>query len=464
MCLEQRLLELDDNILATSDPIEIVYLQNPHRARPVRVAARNWVEYTRWRLGFHAIVPSFADHLRISIPKRALFHQPFMTTAQPPKTRRVVIIQRALPSFRVSFFERLRDDLSRRGVELCLVHGQFGDPRVAKANTMTLPWAKTVRTTTFSAFGRDVWWQPALKYVRGADLVICEQANRHLINHLLLLGRGLAGFKVAFWGHGRDFQTDSPEGVLERLKSFYTRKADWWFAYTESSKRAVLESGMPASRITVVQNSTDTDVLHRALQGVTSRALSQLRTKLGVTSDHIAVYCGGLYAHKRIDFLLDAATRVRTALPDFELLVMGAGPEKEKLEEAAKRLPWLHILGPKLGAERVLPMKLATVQLMPGLVGLGIVDSFVLEVPMITTDIPIHSPEISYLENGINGLTTPNDVAQYAAEVVRVMADKATLTRLRAGCKRAARRYTVEAMVDNFASGVCECLGINGRS
>ena len=38
------------------------------------------------------------------------------------------------------------------------------------------------------------------------DLVIVEQANKLLLNLVLILGRSAGSRRVAFWGHGKDFQ------------------------------------------------------------------------------------------------------------------------------------------------------------------------------------------------------------------------------------------------------------------
>jgi glycosyltransferase involved in cell wall biosynthesis len=105
-------------------------------------------------------------------------------------------------------------------------------------------------------------------------------------------------------------------------------------------------------------------------------------------------------------------------------------------------------------------MLLAKLTLMPGLVGLGVLDSFALRVPLVTTDVPYHSPEIEYLKDGVNGLIMPDrcDPSEYAAAVVGTLRDAKLRERLRRGCKESSALYTIEAMADNFADGVCRAL------
>ena len=57
----------------------------------------------------------------------------------------------------------------------------------------------------------------------------------------------------------------------------------------------------------------------------------------------------------------------------------------------------------------------------PGLVGLSIIDSFAAGLPIITTNISTHSPEISYLQNNYNGLILENDVEVYSKEVILLL-------------------------------------------
>lgn len=105
-------------------------------------------------------------------------------------------------------------------------------------------------------------------------------------------------------------------------------------------------------------------------------------------------------------------------------------------------------------------MAVGQIQLNPGLVGLGILDSFVCGVPMLTTDCGIHSPEIAYLENGLNGLMTPNDLQSYVNACVRLLRDPLALDSLRNGCEASAREYTVENMALRFADGIVRCLDV----
>ena len=124
----------------------------------------------------------------------------------------------------------------------------------------------------------------------------------------------------------------------------------------------------------------------------------------------------------------------------------------------------MHYAGPQLGMDRVPYFACSDVTLRPYKVGLNITDSFALEVPLVTTTHPGHSPEIAYLEHGVNGYATADDVESYAEGIVRVLTDQALAATLRAGCRSSAAKYTLGEMVRRFADGIEAALTATGQA
>ena len=149
---------------------------------------------------------------------------------------------------------------------------------------------------------------------------------------------------------------------------------------------------------------------------------------------------------------------MREAVPDFHLLVIGGGPDAGIAEAAAAELPWVHYAGERFGAEKTALASLGRVYLMPGLVGLGVLDSFAYGTPIVATDVPYHSPEIDYLRHGENGLIVADDVRTYAGAVTELLTDEAWRLQLRRGAEAALETFTIEAMARRFADGVLEAL------
>ena len=319
-------------------------------------------------------------------------------------------------------------------------------------------WAVCVGNNYFRIGDVELVWQKCLRKLAAPDLVIIEQANRLLVNYLLLLRRSFTGLQVAYWGHGRNLQGDNDDNLRESVKRWLIKSVDWWFAYTRISAEVAADAGYPHERITVVENSIDTDAFGRAIAAVTRLQVDALRSRLALGDGFVALYCGGMYPDKCLPFLLEAVERMHNLIPNFNIVLIGSGPDAVLVEGAAARHSWIHYIGAVYGDERAAYFAMSDVMLMPGLVGLAIIDSFVAGLPIITTDIPIHSPEIAYLENGRNGLMTPYNVQEYVEAIYACFDDKKILKVLHDGCKESARHYTLDNMVNNYASGVLACL------
>lgn len=374
--------------------------------------------------------------------------------------KKVAIVQRVLPHYRMAFFHGLREVLADKGIDLALYYGQEYPGTVPKTVDLNVDWAHRLNNRYYHPRGAELIWQPCLQKLQGVDLVIVEQANRLLINYFLLLSRLLSKQRrLAYWGHGRNMQADASKKVRESVKRFAANKVDWWFAYTQMSADAVISGGFPMEKITVVQNTIDAAALTLEVDALSAVQLDGLRAELGINaSDKVCVFCGGMYADKKLDFLLEACEAIRARVPNFHVVLIGNGPEQDRIEMAATRWPWVHYIGAVYGPERVAYFKLGNALLMPGLVGLAIVDSFVTETPIFTTDLPLHSPEIAYLQNGVNGVMTEFSVEAYSDAVVAYLEDENAQKRLKQGCAASARLYTLDNMVSNFAAGVKSCL------
>ncbi len=368
--------------------------------------------------------------------------------------KRVVIAQRRLTHYREPLFDTLRERLRERGVELDLLVGRGTPQEEKKQDVGYLSWAKTI-PTHYLAGGR-LCWQPLKIHLEEGDLLIVTQENKLLQNHLLMLKP--RRFKLAFWGHGANLQSGNPGGFKERFKRWTTNRVDWWFAYTQISADLVKAAEFPDERITVLNNAVDTAEMQRQQQSVTQEETQALRATLGFGARPVGAYVGSLYADKRLDFVFDAAEAIRSVVPDFHLLIVGEGPERDKVQAWCAARPWARWVGARFDREKMAYLSVAQVMLNPGLVGLGILDAFVCGVPMLTTDCDLHSPEIAYLENGVNGLMTADDLNAYVGACVRLLREEGALAVLRAGCAAAALEYTVENMAQRFSDGIERCL------
>lgn len=369
--------------------------------------------------------------------------------------KKVAILQHRLLHYRTGLFEQLRKVCAERGIEMHLVHGQASPGELAKKDEGTLPWAHKVHNRYWRIGGRDILWQPFPAALKDADLVVVMQENRILSNYPILLSQMWSSRKVAYWGHGKNFQSDAPTGWREKWKDYLLTRVDWWFAYTEMTVDILRKAGYPARRITCLDNAIDTSSFKADLASWGATDLAKERERLGIGAQAIVgVFCGSLYPDKRLELLVESSDLIRRVIPDFALLVVGDGPSMTQMRSAAMNRPWLHLLGVKRGREKALYFRMGDVMLNPGLVGLHIVDAFCSGMVMVTTRTARHSPEVAYLRDGENGVYAGDTPEAYSRAILEVIQDPARLRTMKASALADSERYTLENMVHRFADGI----------
>ena len=363
--------------------------------------------------------------------------------------RTVLVVERRLTHYRVPFFEALRIELAARACDLLLAHGGPTDIERTKSDEGELPWAHSLPTRYW--LGGRVCWQPFGMLARRAELVVVNAENKLLSNlPMQLLDRRR---RVALWGHGAGLDAD-PESLRERFKRYAANRADWWFAYTSVSVPLIERSGFPRDRITLLNNAVDTAAMQELVNRVDVDRIDRLRESLGLRGQRVGAFIGSLYELKGLPFLLEAAAAIRQRVPDFELLIVGSGPQQSLVQAFCAQHPWAKALGVRTGQDKFDVLGLSHVMLNPHGLGLGILDSFVSGVPVVTTDSGKHGPEAAYLENGRNGVMSAPRLDEFVAAASRLLEDPAALKRLRDGCRASASKYTVGHMAENFADGV----------
>lgn len=370
--------------------------------------------------------------------------------------KRVLVVEQRLPHYRVPFFEALRAVLGKEGVDLTL---SIGTPQMldaSKRDEGQLEWAR--RLPAHYAFGNRVCWLPF--DTKGVDLVIVSQENRFLFHPWLL--RPWRDYRVGLMGHGANLAADS-SSLAEVYKRWLTRRADWWFAYTETSRGLFERAGCPADRITVFDNAIDTSALRRSLASVSATDVAYWRQAQSLPPGPIGVFIGSLYAQKQLGFLLDAAQRIRALCPGFSLIIAGDGPDRRIVQDAAAENDWIKWVGPVREREKAMLLRSADVMLMPYAVGLSVVDAFAAGVPVCTTSAIGHGPELHYLRPNVSGISTAPDTRIYAETIVSVMSDPARLAAFRRAALEAADELSIEKMTQKFGLGVMAALDLPRR-
>jgi glycosyltransferase involved in cell wall biosynthesis len=136
-----------------------------------------------------------------------------------------------------------------------------------------------------------------------------------------LLYGTLTGIPVWVWWGGTP-HTERAIGTLRRLMRFVvSRWARRWFSYGDTSTEYVVSLGIPRDRIVQIQNGVDETQFN-----------ANAKPEFQLEPRPVLLHVGQLIARKGIDAFLRAAAAVQKEGYEFSLLLVGNGPDKQKLE------------------------------------------------------------------------------------------------------------------------------------
>lgn len=371
-------------------------------------------------------------------------------------TRRVAIIQPAVPQYRVPIFTRLIAAAEEQGIHIDVFRGATPSAMRAREDSGDATFARVLRTREWLVRGRALLYKSPAPVRRGGyDLVILEQAIRNIESYELLARMGRR--RIAFWGQGRTYTKDASP-LDEALKYWLTRRATWFFGYTQRGVDAVVEHGFPRDRTTVLNNTIDTSALQADLSAVSDTEVADFSRQHDLRGS-TALYLGGLDTYKRIPFLLDSAAIAHEKCSDFRLLIAGNGSDRALVNEFVARNSWAIYLGGVRGRDKARALRAAQAVSIPGTIGLVAVDSLVAGTPIVTTDYQYHAPEFEYLVDGTTAVVTPNDEHSYANGLVAFLTDRPRQQEMSERCETEAHKYPPDHVVCSLLTGVKSALG-----
>lgn len=215
----------------------------------------------------------------------------------------------------------------------------------------------------------------------------------------------ITGKKVFFWLHGWIQLESGPKGIIK--DSFY-RLSHGLLLYGHHAKSIGLKRGFPQDRLHVIYNSLDYERQKRIRASVIEIELAHLRRELfpNTTELPIVICTSRLTSVRRLDLLLEALKVLRDAGWPVNLLLVGDGPERTRLEATASKYQLSsHFYGSCYDESVLARLIMASnVTVAPGKVGLTAMHSLAYGVPVITHDDPEDQmPEWEAIQPGKNG-------------------------------------------------------------
>ena len=230
----------------------------------------------------------------------------------------------------------------------------------------------------------------------------------------------LMGKRVWFWSHG---WTRHESGLKDRVRCLFYKLAHGLLLYGHVAKTLGVAKGFAPERLHVIYNSLDYEAQKQARANVTPQRLEQIRTQLFDQPDHPIVICTTrLTALRRLDLLMEALALLKREGHHVNLLLVGDGPERENLQQLAKRLDLpVHFFGPCYDEQALAELVMsAHATVAPGQVGLTAMHSLAYGTPVIThDDVDAQMPEWEAIVPGQTGDFFQHDDVQDLAAVIK---------------------------------------------
>lgn len=121
--------------------------------------------------------------------------------------------------------------------------------------------------------------------------------------------------------------------ATRELESWVLRRADAVVTLCEGMRRELAARGVPEHRLTVVPNAVDVAAFSRA-----RRPDAALARRLDLEGRLVLGFIGSFYHYEGLDLLIDALPAITAGRPDAAVLLVGGGPEAERLQAQIQRM------------------------------------------------------------------------------------------------------------------------------
>lgn len=346
----------------------------------------------------------------------------------------IVISQLAVADYRIGFY----DALAERNCDLRVYAGNsYFTPTIR-----TIPHSRSWLTRTGEShylFRRRMAWMNDIP-IQARDVFVHEWNPRILSLWRDMIKCRRAGAQFLVWGHA--WGKGGAYGVPFQVRRLVARMADGVVCYTER-------------QADFVRRITNKRAVIAAPNACLSR--SDCRVSGEETSRRDVIYVGRLVPEKKLLLLVDGFSAA-CRQPSFRanLLIVGEGPEKVKIQARARALgieERVILLGhqSEIAVLRGAYGR-AFVSVSPAYVGLSFTQSLGFGVPALIAAGETHSPEIEAAREGWNArFFTKDSSASLGAKLIEAWQTWRGVAALREDIAAwVAKEYTFETMAERF--------------
>lgn len=374
---------------------------------------------------------------------------------QPPVT--VALLQRYLPHYRLSLFQKLHRQSRFRWELFFDQHGGLDWSGLAPDSYGELRIHPAQNRNLFAGLS----YQSGLRITRDECAAIMLDLGWTLLsNPKYLLEAKLKGVGRVGWSKGIPQISRQKSKLRLAYERFIIGHCDALVVYGQMSREYFRGLGYPDERIFVAQNCVDTT----AIIADRTRAIAegqQLRTQLGLDSRPVVGYLGKMAPFKQVDRIVAAFDRARHDGMEAVLVLAGNGSARSAIEQQIAGSPFnkdIHLIvdvpiGAEAGYFQLFDLYASFAQ-----GGLGILEAMAHGRPVLST--PERYPETELLEeNETAFLSEDFSVDGFGHRMAEAIANGTLRSDVgRRAEKRVAAEATQELMVEAIDQAVERAL------
>jgi glycosyltransferase involved in cell wall biosynthesis len=168
--------------------------------------------------------------------------------------------------------------------------------------------------------------------------------------------------------------------IITLFRGMYLRKVDAHVYYIDEAIDIVKSYGVPEEKIFITYNAPDTDLHLDIFEKI------QSLPKILPENNHRIIHVGRLVKWKRVDLLIEASIELRKKYNDFELIIVGSGPELENLKKQAESYSFIQFTGAIYDGQKLGQyLNESSVYVLAGMGGLSINEAMCYAKPIICT-------------------------------------------------------------------------------
>jgi glycosyltransferase involved in cell wall biosynthesis len=249
----------------------------------------------------------------------------------------VALLQRAIPHYRLPLFKKLAAETPFRWIFYCSDHDDEVSTGLPASDLNQLQ----VRPINNRRLLGPFIYQTGVKlHSDGVAAFMLDLGWTLVSTPRYLIEAKMRGIATVGWSKGIPQNAKGREGPLKRLyQKFILGLCDVVIVYGKISKDYFRKLGFPEERIFIAQNTIDSARIARELPLALSQR-KKLLERLPVKGRFVFGYMGALVPRKKVECIIEAFSRVRSAGVDALLVLAGTGLSEHALRELVAANPY----------------------------------------------------------------------------------------------------------------------------